>query len=412
MTKVAIITSYFPFGTPEQFFEAELPFWAASGHDVTLLPMRSKGPARAVPLEIAVDTSLAVLDSPRRRGTLVNLLRAAVDTSTMREILQTARSGRFTLRGMMEILSTEAQVRYLTKRLEDLTERNGGFDVVYAYWHGTAAYAAGAAAFRGAAIGTTVARAHRVDLYEVSRSSGHHPRKRHYQSLIDLHAPISQTGAAYLSSVYGVDPARIEVARLGCKVTQQRADTSPEDEFHILSASFVIPLKRVDAILRAVVDVARRHPHMHISWTHLGAGPEFAELVAEARSNRLPNLTISLPGQVPHNQVLEHLASLPVDVFVNFSTSEGVPVSIMEAMSFGVPAIAPPVGGVSELVDVRVGELLVPEAGETHLADALARAMATAKSPPTRQAAATRVENTYDAETNFRRFITTVTAPR
>lgn len=46
------------------------------------------------------------------------------------------------------------------------------------------------------------------------------------------------------------------------------------------------------------------------------------------------------------------------DVFLNVSMSEGIPVSIMEAMSFGVPVIATKVGGTSEIVNQENGSLL------------------------------------------------------
>ena len=42
------------------------------------------------------------------------------------------------------------------------------------------------------------------------------------------------------------------------------------------------------------------------------------------------------------------------------STSEGVPVSIMEAMSFGIPILATDVGSTAEEVPKQVGELLSP----------------------------------------------------
>ena len=45
-------------------------------------------------------------------------------------------------------------------------------------------------------------------------------------------------------------------------------------------------------------------------------------------------------------------------LFINVSESEGVPVSIMEALSCGLPIIATNVGGVSEIVDAHVGVLI------------------------------------------------------
>ena len=41
----------------------------------------------------------------------------------------------------------------------------------------------------------------------------------------------------------------------------------------------------------------------------------------------------------------------PVDCFITTSSTEGVPVSIMEAMSYGIPIIGTDVGGVKETID-------------------------------------------------------------
>ena len=50
-----------------------------------------------------------------------------------------------------------------------------------------------------------------------------------------------------------------------------------------------------------------------------------------------------------------------VSVMLNTSISEGVPFSIMEAISFGIPVVATDVGGTSEIVDNIVGELIEPD---------------------------------------------------
>ena len=46
-------------------------------------------------------------------------------------------------------------------------------------------------------------------------------------------------------------------------------------------------------------------------------------------------------------------------IFVNVSESEGIPVSIMEASSFGIPVIATNVGGVGEIVENGYNGLLL-----------------------------------------------------
>lgn len=49
------------------------------------------------------------------------------------------------------------------------------------------------------------------------------------------------------------------------------------------------------------------------------------------------------------------------DLFVNVSSSEGIPVSIMEAMSFGIPCIATDVGGSGEIVIDRYNGILLKD---------------------------------------------------
>jgi L-malate glycosyltransferase len=50
-----------------------------------------------------------------------------------------------------------------------------------------------------------------------------------------------------------------------------------------------------------------------------------------------------------------------IDVFINTSVHEGIPMSILEAMAYGVPVVAPAVGGIPEIIDDQVDGFLVKE---------------------------------------------------
>ena len=63
-------------------------------------------------------------------------------------------------------------------------------------------------------------------------------------------------------------------------------------------------------------------------------------------------------GLIPNTEVVGVYQKHPPSLFINVSESEGIPVSIMEALSCGLPIIATDVGGISEIVDDHVGVLV------------------------------------------------------
>jgi glycosyltransferase involved in cell wall biosynthesis len=63
------------------------------------------------------------------------------------------------------------------------------------------------------------------------------------------------------------------------------------------------------------------------------------------------------------------------DVFVLASHHEGLPVTVMEALTLGVPVVATAVGGLPEAVTSDANGILVPPRDATALADAIQRAL-------------------------------------
>ncbi|MBA4321553.1 MAG: glycosyl transferase family 1, partial [Odoribacter sp.] len=74
---------------------------------------------------------------------------------------------------------------------------------------------------------------------------------------------------------------------------------------------------------------------------------------------KLPgHIKTGLMGAVGHDELMNYFKTTSIDLFINVSSSEGVPVSVMEAMSFGIPVIATDVGGTSEIVSGKTGLLI------------------------------------------------------
>jgi colanic acid/amylovoran biosynthesis glycosyltransferase len=216
-----------------------------------------------------------------------------------------------------------------------------------------------------------------------------------------LTATVSQDGYDYLRRA-GVAAERLMLLRLGTEAAPTLARASSDGVVRIVSASFVAPVKRVPLIAQAVIDFAVRHPKLAVEWTHFGDGPQL-DWVRQLVSKAPTSFTACLPGQVAHAAVMAHYASQAVDVFLLLSESEGLPVSIQEAASAGVPIIATDVGGVRELVGGDNGVLLSASARQTQAVEALEQVLlkdSLTERQAKRSASHRRWSESFDAELN------------
>jgi glycosyltransferase involved in cell wall biosynthesis len=103
----------------------------------------------------------------------------------------------------------------------------------------------------------------------------------------------------------------------------------------------------------------------------IGSGPDHEDIEEEIRSMELTN-GVELLGE--RDDVLELLAR--ADIFALSTTSEGLPMTVLEAMAAGLPVVASAVGGVPELVVHEQTGLLVPAGDSEALGAALGRLVA------------------------------------
>ncbi len=126
----------------------------------------------------------------------------------------------------------------------------------------------------------------------------------------------------------------------------------------IVSVAGLLPVKRIELLAQYLVEYCRKHPADKIHWTHMGDGICKPLILEQLQRNSLQNLLYNFPGQQGNREVFEYYRHNPVDLFINISESEGIPVSIMEAQSCGILVAATDVGGSSEIVNEQSGILL------------------------------------------------------
>ena len=282
---------------------------------------------------------------------------------------------------------------------------------VYSYWLYVTAIAACMLKARLRSQGVTcvaVSRAHGFDVYEYRRPLSFLPQRERLLSELDRVYVCSEDGTRHLRAKYPAYAGKVSTSCLG---TYDRGLSAAPGTgaFRIVSCSRVVGLKRVDLIAHALELL--EGSELQLEWTHLGGGEKLDELRATAA--KLSWMKIDLRGAVPNSAVYDHYREHGGDLFVNVSESEGLPVSIMEAISFGIPAAATAVGGTPEIVvDGVSGTLLDKDCTPEELA-AVIRGYATMKTGDrARLKSSTRKlwEEHYQAVENYRTFAESVKA--
>ncbi len=169
---------------------------------------------------------------------------------------------------------------------------------------------------------------------------------------------------------------------------------SKSDAIRVLSCSNVIPLKRVDLLYKSLLEIQDKN----IKWIHIGNGSDMDKLKSLINEGRSDNVQVELKGAMNHSDVVEYYCNNCFDVFVNLSTIEGVPVSIMEAISCNIPVVATNVGGTSEVVNKETGLLISSNPDTVEVATAICDVVGLGLQPRLFW------EKNYDAVKNYTKF--------
>ena len=197
-----------------------------------------------------------------------------------------------------------------------------------------------------------VSRIHGFDLYNERYPGGRQPYKKWMDGFVDKLFFICETGGQYYvkNFVNRYDKNRYCVIPLGTNDDGALGPNNCTETFEIVSCSSVISLKRVDLIIKAIADLPERY---NIKWIHFGDGVEKNRVEQLAREifDKKKNVQYKFMGYVNNTEIVQYYKENSVDLFISTSQTEGLPISMQEAMAHGIPIVSTDVGGVHELIN-------------------------------------------------------------
>lgn len=274
-------------------------------------------------------------------------------------------------------------------------------DIFVSYWLNECAYSAALLKKRKSGV-KFFSRAHGFDVYE---ERNYLPFRDDILKSADGIFTVNKTEKQYILNHYpdSITEEKIQVSHLGINLPESFSAVTDREPFLIATCSSIIPLKRLDLMIDALSEIKE----FDFKWIHIGGGP-LEEQIKKQAAEKLSagNQNYEFLGQLPLSQVHGFYREHEVSLFVNCSDTEGVPVSIMEAMSYGVPVAARDVGGNSEIVDGKNGILLDSDSSAQNLAEAIraVHSLSESEYADMRQAARLKIETEFNADIQYRRF--------
>ncbi len=359
-----LFTIRFPYGNGESFLESELPELCARFDRVILVPLYTERTQRSVPANARV---WPPHEDPFRTASAVDIIRHwAVWFDLVRSIRRSAPSATIFRKHwpVWRSRSRQALRRAIVLHRTLFTRFTPGKVTLYSYWTADQATVLGLLRSMDPRV-RFVTRMHGFDLYAERSPDGWPPlREFHLRQAERIHVA-SEAGLRYLRERYTTHRNLFVLGRLG---TPDRGPGpwSASPVLRLVSCANLVPLKRVHLISEALALCG-----IAVEWTHFGDGVERTKL--EGRIAALPpNVHVNLMGSLPNAELLRWYQVNAVDLFVHVSSTEGgVPVSMQEAASFGIPLLACDTGGVNEIVDDHTGTLLPMDAAPEVIAQHL-----------------------------------------
>ena len=235
-----------------------------------------------------------------------------------------------------------------------------------------------------------------IALYDESWKQGALPFRNYKLKWTDKLYIISKYGLNYMKTKTRKYQHKLVLNYLGVKKPYKLR--KPDNQVPlIVSCSSIIERKRVDLIPEVLHNI-----EIPLKWIHFGDGELKKQVMAKA-SGLPEHIDFEIKGSVPNDEILSFYSCHKVDMFISLSISEGLPVSMMEAISYGIPVFAMNICGVPEIVNKTTGILIGKKTGVKTIASVLRDTLKNKKF--NKEAIINYFVDNFEAENNYMRFV-------
>jgi len=352
MKLLVLLTASFPYDSGEEFLINEINY--ISGFDKILIcPYNLKTGSKVTK---SLPPGVECIPLKRVDGGQAAYAKLLFQPCVLSEIGMLLQTGRFSFSRLHEALFFMKHAVEIADALKQIPILYQADQIcIYSYWFYDAAAAAALLKKdlikHGIQI-TQISRAHGFDIHQDRSKYAYLPMRGYLLKQVDGLYPCSKNGEDTIIRQYPQYAGKIHCAYLG--TVDHGEKHGSRNSFHILSCSGMVPVKRLHLIAQALSKA-----DFDVYWTHIGSGPLSDEIKNMAA--KLPDcVKTEFTGQMDNAAIMDYYKTNNIAACVNVSSSEGIPVSIMEACSFGIPIIATDVGGTSEAVVEGKNGFLLP----------------------------------------------------
>ena len=347
---LVFVTKMYPYGKYEPYITEELKYLSKDFSSILIYPNEYYGEDGPHGRDLPGNAQVINLNTALKGYSKFHPADYFVLFATLvRELFATddLKSNRNNFRSNLIHLWTQIRLSNIVKDFLKKSGLNDHNTVFYSYWFGKSAMLLSVLKLKGI-VRRFSARAHSVELYHdgwglLNEKTKVPAFKMFKLRMVDHLFTVSNHGERYLRSKYDMDQ-RLSTRYLGVSGPATHIPRERSGPFLIVTCSRLEAIKRVDRLVNALKTITDP-----VRWVHFGGGGDEERITSLVKE--LPgNIRAELMGTRPNTEIMEWYSRNGGELFVNLSVVEGLPVSIMEALAYGMPVLATSIFGTPEAV--------------------------------------------------------------